>query len=700
VLATVLGLAASACSPTTSPTQVDEGSATPTPAPTAPSAEDPETPAGDWSDILQRIEPDGDVDLDTALAAFSHAVGPLPGVAETSGEPDPFSGNDAVRWIIHHWGELTPEQQAAADVYLTPPNLDGPEETAFAPGVGLLAMAAPVAQPELRDGDRVCFQDQGMTGLMNVVRSEIEARVTNWAPTVAPQVPIFVCIVHESISKTSRIAPLNSERDYVDGPIESCLILLPGEAFLQMGTQLKELLAFHVFSCLIADIKHTIAAYSALPAWVASGASRWVAAELAEGPPIFDVSWPNWMALPERSLLARSTDAIGFFALMHARGEDSWSKVGDLPAWDRPYVLAVRSHRTLDGWGPGYFQNKLFGDPWYYGGAGLAWDRPVESALRIEAIDNGTTLTLGAEPYAASATTLTLNADIIVFSSQPGSRGVEWRGTANYSFVDGLGLEQAATAELTFTLEDALEAVTDPDKPEPRSPHGRMRLPHGEDLSVGELGNVAFCLWALSCEPCPAQSPGAVRQAKPSQVGIATIGLAGHTTGTDITITGMTRDEFCGTDPGSTDDRYVLTRMDWKWLTDGGLADNGCLWPPAKAEGSLDEPDWWSYIVIDTASHPSRYQGFASHSAASGDVIVPECVVGGVRKYKGGAHQYNAGSIWIDTIAIADGPWFDFDGGIISGSSGWDRSTSTWILTSFAHTDLSDDPEDLTTGGG
>ena len=74
-----------------------------------------------WERVLERIGPDGKVDLKTALAAFSVAVGPLPGVPEPVGRRDRIaSGTGAIRWIESHRLELTGAQRAAVDAYLAP----------------------------------------------------------------------------------------------------------------------------------------------------------------------------------------------------------------------------------------------------------------------------------------------------------------------------------------------------------------------------------------------------------------------------------------------------------------------------------------------------------------------------------------------------------------------------------------------------
>ena len=81
---------------------------------------DPEA-ASAWELVLGQIGPDGEVPLETALAAFSLAVGPLPGVSMPEGRATPIaSGTGAIRWLQGYRSELTDEQRAAMDRYLEP----------------------------------------------------------------------------------------------------------------------------------------------------------------------------------------------------------------------------------------------------------------------------------------------------------------------------------------------------------------------------------------------------------------------------------------------------------------------------------------------------------------------------------------------------------------------------------------------------
>jgi len=101
-----------------------------------------QTEATAWEGVLDRIAPDGEVSFETALDAFSLAVGPLPGVPMPAGRRERIpSGTGPIRWLGGYRDRLTEAQRAAVDRYLAPDpgairveplNAAGPTSPAFA----------------------------------------------------------------------------------------------------------------------------------------------------------------------------------------------------------------------------------------------------------------------------------------------------------------------------------------------------------------------------------------------------------------------------------------------------------------------------------------------------------------------------------------------------------------------------------------
>src|SRR5262249_25501653 len=80
-------------------------------------AEESKTPKGvktAWEKVLDGVDDDGTVSKETALAAFSLAIAPLPGVKVPDGPPGPIpDGWAAIAWVVRQYDQLTPEQQRA-----------------------------------------------------------------------------------------------------------------------------------------------------------------------------------------------------------------------------------------------------------------------------------------------------------------------------------------------------------------------------------------------------------------------------------------------------------------------------------------------------------------------------------------------------------------------------------------------------------
>lgn len=70
-----------------------------------------------WQLVLQQVQKDGTVSVDTARAAFSLAFGPLPGVSRPPGKDSVIGdGTIASRWMDAHAGELTAEELEIAEM--------------------------------------------------------------------------------------------------------------------------------------------------------------------------------------------------------------------------------------------------------------------------------------------------------------------------------------------------------------------------------------------------------------------------------------------------------------------------------------------------------------------------------------------------------------------------------------------------------
>jgi len=92
--------------------------------------------------VVDQVQPDGQVSLATALAAFAVAIGPVPGAVIPPGVVVPIgSGTIAVDWVLAKWGQLTLPQRQAVLTDL------GVSQTASPPEPVAPAAVSPTAAP-------------------------------------------------------------------------------------------------------------------------------------------------------------------------------------------------------------------------------------------------------------------------------------------------------------------------------------------------------------------------------------------------------------------------------------------------------------------------------------------------------------------------------------------------------------------------
>ncbi len=100
-----------------------------------------------WQTITDGVTLDGTVPKQTALEAFAYVFKvDIPGVvvpAGVEGGDGPTSGSGAMRWVLASWDQLTPDQQAVIDRYLTP----GPDDQVLEVSPVPTAVPSPITEP-------------------------------------------------------------------------------------------------------------------------------------------------------------------------------------------------------------------------------------------------------------------------------------------------------------------------------------------------------------------------------------------------------------------------------------------------------------------------------------------------------------------------------------------------------------------------
>lgn len=225
-----------------------------------------------WDSITSGIV-DGEVPLDVALAAFTLTVGPLPGVDDLSRGPVHVpSGTGALRWTLAHWEQLTAEQQAAVEGYLSPgaPTGRGP----------VLAMTGRVlaAEPD----------EQVLAELIAQVEDVI---AQNLGRDLGVPIELHVAPSLEEADADALTNGVDAGGGMF-GPMAKCVITLTKngsdlasdvESGAQPSGLITSLMAHEVFHCFEMALSIDLVDSYTRPPWVVEGLAEWVGETVAGG---------------------------------------------------------------------------------------------------------------------------------------------------------------------------------------------------------------------------------------------------------------------------------------------------------------------------------------------------------------------------------------------------------------------------------
>ena len=387
-----------------------------------PSGAAPVTPGGEgsaeastaWSNAIAGIRRDGTVPLETALAAFSVAFGPLPGVDTPQGIPEVIgSASGPTRWILAHWDALTTEQQTAVEGYL---DVDGTGTSLDYPliaGVGPLT-AATLDEAGYQDlADRMAITLAEGSRLGRTLGVPIEVVLRDLAPSEEGETLFANTIPLDASGAAARSSTPKMARCQIQ-------VGKATQVFESVVDQ-EAILAHEVFHCFQYSLAAKLADALAMPAWLAEGAGAWVGEEVAGGgSTIGNKYWQGWMAGPTFDLFGRSYTAIGFFAHLKTSGVDVWSLLDkmQLAAIGKSadaYLLAVggeRGEAAIDNWGPSYISDDRIGGEWFMDGPGKP-PGSIAVFARASMADHDLFVVFE-DPLTAYALRLTIEADVFV----------------------------------------------------------------------------------------------------------------------------------------------------------------------------------------------------------------------------------------------------------------------------------------------
>jgi hypothetical protein len=146
------------------------------------------------------------------------------------------------------------------------------------------------------------------------------------------------------------------------------------------------MMAHEVWHCYEGDILG-IARFIMRPPWIIEGQAEWVGASLYPRTAAASAFWPDYLQMPETSLVVRAYDAIGFYSQLENSGVDVWNKLIPILLAD-DYAAAFvdaggERAEFLDIWAAGYARDGRRGAAWDMTGPGITEKGAERKALKV-----------------------------------------------------------------------------------------------------------------------------------------------------------------------------------------------------------------------------------------------------------------------------------------------------------------------------
>jgi hypothetical protein len=467
-----------------------------------------------WGHVLDQVQPDGQVSLATALAAFDTAIGPVPGATAPAGVAAPIeSGTLAVAWVFARWAQLSTAQQraVAADLGTTINTASRPTSQGDVAPVSPAAFQTGKAPPPAKNPNLDCATaDSADAGPYRSQVAGIEAEITAHIGAPFTQ-PVYLEVNTKNVTKTGTKDEALAytfgcdHGHYGQGSTTGCVVhleprLVGGASSTFTATDVHAVLIHELMHCFLYERFGT--AYDHMPAWYIEGVPSWVSDAIGGGSDAANESfWISYLDTDSLPLFKRSYDALGFYTHLAETGTDPWSVI--LPI-GRAFIASGNANVAgwkaagvtqdfLDSWGSGYSQGRYPGTAWSTSGPGLSNYQPqLPPTLPV---GDSTPATVDAPAAATSIRQLAIDADVIQVSSSAAASG-------------------------------------------------RVSLGGGNDATLAQTAGINYCSVAAGCQ-CPSTSAQAQATFTHIDAGTEYAAVTGGTADASVTLTGMDLSTFC-----------------------------------------------------------------------------------------------------------------------------------------------------------
>lgn len=500
-LGLIVGLASAGCSSSSSPAASSSASG----------GSGAET---SWQRVLDQIQPDGSVSVQTALAAFATAIGPVPGGQVPSGPADQiFSGTLAVNWVLSKWSQLSAAQRQAvrADLGLPAAPTASAQadkltvQNAAAVRVAANATTAPSAGSNPKPNLPCATADSAGAAPYRAMLGGIENDISTHLGRILTLDVYVELDTRQGVVPDADMYsyPCNGANQTAD-KITGCVIhiepgaLVPG--YWTMDERRSALL-HEVMHCFLYN--ELGAGYYDMEPWYVEGVPTWAMSVLTAGNPTLSNAWIKYVDTPSVSLFARSYVAVGFYTQLADSGTDVWHVIDPIGK-----ALLNSGNSNAAGWNAaGVLQHFL--DDW---GSGYATGRYPDAAWNI-----------------ATPASLPQHNDVV-----PATPLADGASAALSSAAGGTAIEQLnVTAQVvTFAPNSAAS--------------GRISLGGSKDVTLTNASGVMYCTLAdASACACPSASPGAGTTFTHMDAGPNYLTVTGGANPASVTATGMTLANAC-----------------------------------------------------------------------------------------------------------------------------------------------------------
>ena len=247
-----------------------------------------------YGEELSKVDASGTRSLESALRLFSIAIAPLPGVDAPFDRSGVRSGTLALKHVLAHYDELTPEQQAVVDAARVPPA-----------GSDIIVVPAGFGRPS------------------QTLRDIVAAAAIKYRADFAAKIGEIPGVIDVIVGELTDLFG-QSDPQFEGGSYSGCTVTID-PVMNTDPTTIANTVAHEIFHCFQAAGAKTTVVWNEFGDWVLEGSAQWAADVLTQPDGNGTEWWTAYLTEIQVPLFTRTYEAIGFFSHLAETGTDPWS---------------------------------------------------------------------------------------------------------------------------------------------------------------------------------------------------------------------------------------------------------------------------------------------------------------------------------------------------------------------------------------